>query len=160
MNVTAKDQAQAEYLNKIKVYLRMLNAAMKAIDEGWKQDNDHGLDLNDFLARLYPFNDSFDDLVRAVNHWVEDYVERIKDFDVPRPFVVEANRIPDFDQLNFNDKDCYEAITEPYFCNARSSEEALDQYHESTPIKMLEDFEIIVTEAAEYYHDKESHSHE
>lgn len=148
MNHTAKDQAQAEYLNKIKVYLRMMQTAMKAVNEGWMQDNDFDIDLNDFLARLYPFNDSFDDLVRSVNIWVDDYVDRIKDFDVPRPFMVEANRIPDFDQLNFNDQDCIEAITEPYFCNARSSEEALDQYHENTPIKVLDDFEITVKECS------------
>ncbi len=149
METTAKEQSQAEYLNKIKVYLKMLRQAAIELNKAWMEDDKYDLDLDDFLAKLYPFGDSFHELTDNINHWVEDYIEQIKDYDVMRPFVVTAERIPDYDQLNGIDQDCYDEITEPYHCNARTSEAALDHFHESVPIKVLDDFEITVKECSD-----------
>lgn len=142
----AKEQVQATYLNKVKVYLKMFENAAIQINKLWMDDHLSAIDLNDFLARMFPFDKSFDELVQDIHLWVEDYEKQIKDYDVLRPFVVEAQRICDLADLNFNDFDCLEEITEPYHCMARNKDEALDQFHDNIPIKVLDDFDITVRE--------------
>lgn len=142
----AEEQVKATYLNQVKVYLRMLEKASIELNKLWMEDHKNLIDLNDFLAQLYPFGDSFDELTDAIHIWVDDYVEKIKVYDIPRPFVVTAQRICDLNQLNGIDHDCLEEITEPYHVNARNAEEALDAYHNNVPIKVLDDFEITVNE--------------
>ena len=62
-----------------------------------------------------------------------------------RMYAIKAVCNVPYDELNYNDKDCYHLITTPYLVPAKDEDGASDDYHENIPIKVLDDFDINVT---------------
>jgi hypothetical protein len=60
-----------DYLNKVRRKMEALRNAMYAMNEIWLQDNDNHVDLNTFLSKEYPFEESFDDMVLLIKKWNE-----------------------------------------------------------------------------------------
>ena len=63
-----------------------------------------------------------------------------------RTFIIKAICTVPYEELNYNDKDCYGLIIEPFEVETCCEEGALDRYHETVPIKVLDHFEITVKE--------------
>ena len=62
-----------------------------------------------------------------------------------KEYIVTAVCTVPYDELNYNDKDWYLVITTPYLVSAKNEDGALDNYHETVPIKVLDNFDINVT---------------
>ena len=60
-----------DYLNKVQRNLEALRVAMFKMNEIWLQDSDNEIDLNSILAKDYPFDESFDDMVLLIKKWNE-----------------------------------------------------------------------------------------
>jgi len=62
-----------------------------------------------------------------------------------KEYVVIAVCTVPYDELNYKDKDYYGLITEPFYVSAKDEDGALDVYHETIPISILDYFDINVT---------------
>ena len=63
-----------------------------------------------------------------------------------KTFIVIATNVSIFEDLDQDDQDCIDMITDPFEVECDTEDQALDSYHETIPISCLEDFDITIEE--------------
>lgn len=91
---------------------------------------EHGADLDQYEAKALLCN-----IVRRIAKLEE---QPATPAPVHRVYKVAVEKVIAFGRLHDLDKD----VEDSYMISASSEEDALDQFHNTVPIKMLEDFEI------------------
>lgn len=89
---------QVEYLEQVNRRFEALKLAFSRFNEIWGRDSDHGLDLNDYLTTMYPFDKSFDEFLIDFNLWYGDGASKIvraKNEIQPRLSIKEINELTD-----------------------------------------------------------------
>lgn len=89
---------QVEYLEQVNRRFEALLLAFRRFNEVWNNDSDHGLDLNDYLTTMYPFEKSFDEFLIDFGLWYADGASKIvqaKHEIQPRLSIKEINELTD-----------------------------------------------------------------
>jgi hypothetical protein len=68
---------QIEYINRTIDSMVAFTNAWKKLSETWSIDYRNGIDLNDYLVQMYPFGQSFDELLTDVMLWHDDGVKKL-----------------------------------------------------------------------------------
>lgn len=62
---------QATYLRQVMISMNMMLHAHRELNKLWDEDSDNEIELNDYLARLYPFDETYQVVVKDISIWVE-----------------------------------------------------------------------------------------